>query len=311
MQCTIGIDISKNTLDAYRLSDGSRLQVSNDKVGYKTLIKWIRQTDVSLTVFEATGAYHRQLEAMLAAAVVPFAKVNPWQARRFAQATGRLAKTDRVDAAMLAKMGAVLGLEQHEPASEDLNELRELLTARRALMKDKVAAKTRLQTTRQTLLQHQIGARLRQIEVQIKEIDEAVAKRVMKDELLSKRLAILVSIPGIAKITAISMIVEMPELGTLDGKQAASLAGLAPISQQSGRWRGKERITGGRTFLRRSIYMPALVAVQHNACLKAKYAQLIEAGKPPKLALTAIMRKLIVLANALIRDDRRWTETRP
>jgi len=283
MQCIIGIDISKNTLDAYRLSDGSRLQVSNDKVGYKTLIKWIRQTDVSLTVFEATGAYHRQLEAMLAAAVVPFAKVNPWQARRFAQATGRLAKTDRVDAAMLAKMGAVLGLEQHEPASEDLNELRELLTARRALMKDKVAAKTRLQTTRQTLLQHQIGARLRQIEVQIKEIDEAVAERVMKDELLSKRLAILVSIPGIGKITAISMIVEMPELGTLDGKQAASLAGLAPISQQSGRWRGKERITGGRTFLRRSIYMPALVAVQHNAIMRQRTVSLHwfnSAGQP-------------------------------
>lgn len=132
-----------------------------------------------------------------------------------------------------------------------------------------------------------------------------------QDEALSQRLAILVSIPGIAEITAISMIVEMPELGTLDRKQAASLAGLAPISKQSGKWRGKERINGGRAFLRRAIYMPALVAVQRNADLKAKYNHLIRAGKPPKLALTAIMRRLIVMANALIRDGRQWSEIRP
>lgn len=166
MHSTIGIDIAKDTLDAYRLSDGRRVRVSNNKLGHKALIRWIGQTDVSLIVFEATGAYHRQLEALLAAGDMPFAKVNPRQARRFAEATGRLAKTDRVDATMLAKMGAVLELDRHEPKSENLNELRELMTARRALIKDKVAAKTRLQTTRQTLLKHQISARLRQIEAQ-------------------------------------------------------------------------------------------------------------------------------------------------
>jgi transposase len=311
MQCTIGVDIAKDTLDAYRLSDGQRVQVSNDKLGHRALVRWIGKTDVSLIVFESTGAYHRQLEALFAAADIPFAKVNPRQARRFAEATGRLAKTNRVDAAMLAKMGAVLELERHEPKSENLNELRELMTARRALIKDKVAAKTRLQTTRQTLLKHQIDARLKQIEAQIKQIDATVAKKVAKDEVLSHKFAILVSIPGIAEITACSMIVEMPELGTIDGKQAASLAGLAPISQQSGKWRGKERIKGGRAFLRRAIYMPALVAVQRNADLKAKYNHLIRAGKPPKLALTAIMRRIVVMANALIRDGRRWSEIRP
>jgi transposase len=293
MQSIIGVDISKDTLNAYRLLDDKHLQVSNDKPGHSALMRWIGQTDTSLIVFEATGAYHRQLEARLAAADLPYTKVNPRQARRFAEVTGRLAKTDRVDAVVLAKMGAVLGLERQEPPSADMSELRELLAARRALMKDKVAVKTRLQTTTQTLLKQQIGARLRQIEAQVIQVDTAMRSKVRQSEALSAKFDILVSIPGIAEITAVSMITEMPELGTLDGKKAASLAGLAPVSQQSGKWRGKERIQGGRTFLRRAIYMPALVAVRRNAQLRTKYTQLIESGKPPKLALTAIMRRIV------------------
>jgi transposase len=159
MQSVIGIDISKDTLDAYRLSDGRHLQVDNDKLGHNALIRWIEQTNISLIVFEATGAYHRQLEARLTAADLPFTKINPRQARRFAEVTGRLAKTDRVDAIILAKMGAVLRLERQKSPSEDIIDLRELLTARRALMKDKVAQKTRLQTTTQDLLKRQISAR--------------------------------------------------------------------------------------------------------------------------------------------------------
>jgi transposase len=152
MRITIGIDISKDTLDAYQLPDNQYIQVANDKTGHKTLARWIGNYDLPLVVFEATGAYHRNLEAALTASDTAFAKVNPLQARRFAEATGRLAKTDRVDATMLAKMGAVLELKGHKPRSEALLILRELITARRALMKDKVAAKTRLQTTTQTLL---------------------------------------------------------------------------------------------------------------------------------------------------------------
>lgn len=311
MQTTIGIDISKNTLDAYRLLDGQHIQVTNDKAGHKALVRWIRKHEAPLVVFEATGAYHRNLEATLAASETAFAKVNPRQARRFAEATGRLAKTDRVDATMLAKMGAVLELKGHTPKSETLHVLRELITARRALMKDKVAAKTRLQTTTQILLRNQINARLKQIEIHIRQVDAAIAEKVAQDEALSHKLAILISIPGIAETTAFSMLIEMPELGTLEGKQAASLAGLAPISRQSGKWQGKERIQGGQAFLRRAIYMPALVATRYNPDLKAKYDELIRAGKPGKVALTAIMRKLIVTANALLRDGRKWSEIRP
>jgi transposase len=261
--------------------------------------------------FEATGAYHRQMETALSARAIPFVKVNPRQARRFAEATGRLAKTDRVDAVMLAKMGAVLELEAQKPTSENLHELKELMTAGRAPIKDQTAARTRLATTTQSLIRRQINARLLQITEQVQQIDAAMTNKLAHDEAMSQQLAILVSIPGIAATTALTMLIEMPELGTLDGKQAASLAGLAPISRQSGKWQGKERIRGGRPLLRRAIYIPALVAVRFNPALKAKYDQLIQAGKPAKVALTAIMRKLIVMANALLRDRRKWAEISP
>jgi transposase len=138
-----------------------------------------------------------------------------------------------------------------------------------------------------------------------------MANTLAPDEAMSNRLAILVSIPGVAETTALSMLIEMPELGTLEGKQAASLAGLAPVSRQSGKWQGRERIQGGRAFRRRAISMPALVATRYNPDLKTKYDQLIRRGKPAKLAITVVMRKLVVMANALLRDGRKWSEARP
>jgi len=311
MQPTIGIDVSKDRLDAFRLSDGQRLQVTNDKAGHRTLLGWIGRGDPPLVVFEATGAYHRQLEARLGAGSVPFAKVNPRQARRFAEATGRLAKTDRIDAAMLARMGAVLDLAGQAAPGKALLELRELAAARRALIKDRAAAKTRLGVAALPLVRRQLEARLRQIEAQLATIDTAMAERVAEDEEMARKRDILVSIPGIGETTALAMLVEMPELGTLGPKQAASLAGLAPISRQSGKWQGSERIRGGRAPLRHAIYMPALVAARFNPALKATYQRLRLAGKPAKLAITALMRKLVVLADALIRDNRKWTKTAP
>jgi transposase len=308
MQDTIGIDISKDTLDCFQLSGSKHCQYRNDNQGHKTLIKWIKNQGVTLVVFEATGAYHRSLEATLARCKRPFVKVNPRQARRFAEATGKLAKTDRVDAAMLAKMGAVLDLNSQEPKPESINILREFLTARRALTKDNAAAKTRAQTTIHTVLKSQIRARQKQISSQIKQIDTIIAEMISMDEELSRKFAILISIPGIGQTTAFSMLIEMPELGTMSGKQAASLAGLAPISRQSGKWQGKERIQGGRAFFRRAMYMPALCIIRHNLSSRQKYDQMIERGKPPKVAITAIMRKLVVLANALLRDDRTWAD---
>lgn len=310
MTKTIGIDISKATLDAYRMDDGAHAQFQNDNRGRRALLKWIGGS-VELVVFQATGAYHRDLEVDLANASVPFAKVNPKQARRFAQAIGKLAKTDRVDAAMLAKMGAVLDLSPQAPVSQTLHDMRELLAARRALVKDQTAARTRLGTASMTSVQAILKRRLKQIAKDIERIDEGLRDLSHLDPAFARKVIILASIPGIGALTAITLLIDMPELGKMDNKQAASLAGLAPISQSSGTWQSKERIQGGRAQLRKALYMPALVASRVNPDMIHKYRQLVDAGKQKKVAVTAIMRKLLVMANALLRDDRIWTEQRP
>lgn len=310
MNDSIGIDISKDTLDTYWLSKCKHKQFANNKTGLRALICWVREAEVSLVVFEATGIYHRLLETSLAEHDFSFARVNPRQARRFAEGTGTLAKTDRVDAAMLARMGALLELKADKPKSEMLHNLKGMETARQALIKDRTAARARLKTATFSLLRKQSNLRLRQIERDITQIDAAIETTITADKTLSEKADILISIPGIAKITAYAMLVEMPELGSMSGKQAASLVGLAPISRQSGKWQGKERIQGGRAVLRKAIYLPAVVATRFNPDMKAKYHELIANGKCKKLAITAVMRKLVVMANALLRDGRKWTETR-
>jgi len=311
MQDTIGIDVSKGTLDLHRRADGANVQLGNDTPGFKRLLKWTGPSAAALIVFEATGAYHRSLEKFLNLHRLPYVKVNPKQARRFAQAVGKLAKTDRVDAEMLARMGSALDLQAQEQPHESLHDLKELLTARRALIKDQTAAKSRLATATVPLLRRQIKRRLAQIARDIAQLDIGMREQADKDEAIAERMDILASIPGVSRLTAITMLVDMPELGTLEAKQVAALAGLAPITQQSGKWQGTARIQGGRPWIRRALYMPALVAVRFNPDLKAKYTQFIDAGKPPKLALTAIMRKLLVMANTLLRDHRMWSEVRP
>lgn len=304
-ETNIGIDISKDHLDVHRLPGDERRRFDNSKAGHKALIRWIGDTPARV-VYEPTGYYHRALERALAAAGMPIAKVNPRQARRFAEATGNLAKTDALDAAMLTRMGAVLSLEARPVPSDIINDLRDLRTARNALIKDQVAALTRAKAITLPLLKRQNAARLKQIEAQREAVDAEINALIQGDPDLAQRFAILCSIPGIAEVSAAMLLIEMPELGSLDEKQVAALAGLAPIARQSGNWKGKSFIRGGRQQVRQGLYMPALVAIRFNADLKAKYEQLIKAGKAPKQAITAIMRKLIILANALLKKGRKW-----
>ena len=310
-QTTIGIDISKDRLDAHRLPEGTAKRFSNDKKGCRELVTWIGRDPVTRVVYEATGAYHRLLESVLGQAGLPLARVNPRQARRFAEAIGLLAKTDRVDAAMLARMGIALQPPQTPPASQRLVDLRDLNLARRALVKDRTAAKNRQKIARLPLIKRQLALRLRQIDRQIQTLDAAIDQQVQTDPDLRRRFEILISLPGISSTTATTLLAEMPELGTLQARQAASLAGLAPVVRQSGTWRGKAHIRGGRATLRQALYMPALVAARFNPDLKTLYKRLLGAGKPPKLAITAVMRKLITTANALIRENRNWSHQRP
>lgn len=303
---TIGIDISKDHLDAHRLPDAATRRFANDPDGLRALVGWIGDAAVARVVYEATGAYHRLLETTLAPIGWPLAKVNPRQARRFAEAAGVLAKTDRVDAAMLARLGVALEPAPIRPVDQALDDLRDLHLARRTLVKDRTAAKNRQAVARLPLIKRQLAMRLGQIERQLKTIDAEIDRHVQATSDLRRHVDILKSIPGISSITAIAILIEMPEIGQLGAKQTASLAGLAPISRQSGSWRGKASIRGGRATLRQALYMPALVAMRFNPDLKAKYQSLVAAGKPAKLAITTLMRKLIIIANALIRDGRRW-----
>jgi transposase len=304
---TIGIDISKDHLDVHRLSDGARARFANDKTGHKALIKWLSKVPVARVVYEPTGPYHRGLEHALGSVGLPLAKVNPRQARRFAEATGRLAKTDRADAAMLARMGELLALQSGPMHGKILNDLKELHVARQALVKDRTAAKNREKTLSIALLKRQNMARLKEIGRALAAIDQVMKTLIASDASLHRRFDILLSIPGVSMLTACALLIDMPELGTLDGKQAASLSGLAPIARQSGHWIGRAFIRGGRANVRQALYMPALVAARFNPDFKHTYGRLIGAGKPPKVAITAIMRKLVVLANALLRDDRSWS----
>ncbi len=307
---TVGIDISKDTLDVYLYPEAAALRVANTAKGFSTLLGWLAGWKISRIVFEPTGAYHHAFERCLGEAGLPLVKVNPLQARRFAEAIGMRAKTDAVDAAMLARFGAMLALPARPVVSQTIDDLRELLGARRALVKDRVAASQRDQTRRSPLLKRQTDQRLRQIERQIAAIDQAMNGLCLLDAELTARRAILVSIPAIADLTALTMLIEMPELGTLDNKCVASLAGLAPMARDSGQHSGKRFIRGGRGHLRQALYMPALVAIRFNKDMKAKYQAFIAAGKPPKVAITAVMRKLAILANALLRDQRNWSPNR-
>ena len=307
MNPTIGIDVGKDSLVIHRLPENTTLEVRNDKAGLTKLLRWLGRDEALRVVFEPTGPYHRLLERTLAAAGVAMIKVNPRQARRFAEAIGRLAKTDRVDAAMLARLGMTLDLEVLPPRTEMLNDLRELQVARQGRVRDRIALTVRLGHASLALLKRQLRLSIRQVEAQLAEIDAAILEIIRADEALSQRFDILTSIPGIGQIAACALLIEMPELGQMEARQAAALAGLAPVTRQSGKWKGHAHIQGGRAGLRKALYMPALVATRYNAPLREKYQQLIADGKAAKIALIAIMRKLIVLANALLRDNRKWT----
>ncbi len=302
---TIGIDISKDTLDTHRLSTGAAARFANSAAGLRALRRWIGAQMPDLVVYEATGAYHAALERSFVG-VLPLVKVNPLQARRFAQARGTRAKTDAVDARVLAVLGSALDLAPDVPAGKNQHDLKELQIARMALIKERTRLLNRSKTQSLALLKRQSKARIEQIKRQLTELEAALLDLTRQCPKRARAFDILCSIPGLGRVTAVAILVECPEIGTLTRKQIASLAGLAPMTRQSGQWRGTAFIQGGRKFLRDALYMPALVAARYNPDLRQRYQTMIQAGKPAKVALTALMRKMIELANALVQQNRKW-----
>ena len=309
-QHTVGIDISKAHLDAYRLADGESGRFDNDRVGIQALIDWIG-TPVECVAYEATGAYHRDLEQALFRAGLPQAKVNPWQARRYAEATGTRAKTDAVDARILAQMAATVEPRRTAAPSKTQRRLRELQMSRDALMRQRTAVLNRRRVLCDPMLKRQHQAQINLFDRHLRAVDRKMQKLIATDPARARKQEILTSIPGIAATTAAGLLAEMPELGTLSGKAVASLAGLAAVPRESGAWKGRAFIRGGRARARRILYMPALAALRWNPDMAQVYERLRERGKPGKVALVAVMRKLIVLANTLVGQDRIWSPVPP
>lgn len=306
----LGIDVSKARLD-FCGTDGESGGVANDRAGIAALVRRVRALGGVRVVVEATGRLHHDLWRALDRAGVAVTVVNPARARDFARAEGRLAKTDAIDAATLARFGAAMAPEPNPWPGEAIMEIKELETARRALVAERVGQKARLGEASLALIQRQLRARIAQADRQIAAIEVGLDARIEALPELARRRSILVSIPGLGATTARAIIAGLGEIGTAGHKQLAALVGVAPMNWDSGVMRGKRRIKGGRAALRATLYMAALTASRCNPDLRAFYQRLIAAGKPPKIALTAVMRKLLILANTLIRENRKWTPSRP
>lgn len=305
----VGIDTCKAWLDVYVHPIGLAFRVPNSYEGLKQLKRRLTGLVVVLIVMEATGKLHREAYRNLTDSGYAAAVVNPLRSRLFAEALGQLAKTDKVDARMLALMGAMLEPKAKPPAPETIETFQELVRGREAFVQQRTALLNQLGDAKATFLKQQIRRQIRTIEAAIERLQKEIVRIVKADPGLARRYEILLSIKGIGPVTAVAILANFPEIGTCNAKQTAMLAGLAPIANDSGDRAGTRSIKGGRAGLRTGIYMAAVSAASSNPGLKAFYDRLVAAGKLPKVALTAVMRKLLVLANTLIRDDRLWTPT--
>ena len=307
----VGCDVSKDHLDIYLHPSAERFRVTNDRQGLRNLKRKCARLDPALIVVEATGKYHRAVLRSLSEAGLAVAVVNPLRARLFAEAGGRLAKTDRVDAEMLAHMGRGLTPQVSVPMPEELEALAELVRARNAATAERTALKNRLSAATVAFLKAELKRRIAAIDTHVTRLAGEIERRIAADEALALRARHLASIPGIGPAVVADLLVDMAELGSLSAKAAASLAGVAPYADDSGGRNGRRRIRGGRPQTRRALYLAALSAARHEPFLATFYRRLVAAGKKPKVALVAVMRKLVILANTLLKENRPWRPIEP
>ena len=303
----VGIDVCKERLDIHLHPLGVRLAVANDAGGWRRLKRVLAEHKIVRVVMEATSRYHRAAHRSLHAAGLAVAIVNPLRARLFAEALGTLAKTDAVDARVLALMAERLDPIATLPPREAVEAVQELDRARTAAIAERVALGNRHAVALSAFLRAELARRLRSLDTHIARLDAALREAIEADPILARRHAILCSIPGIGAVTATALLANLDEIGTLSGKQAAALAGLAPVARDSGATQGHRHIRSGRPPLRRALYMAALAAARFNPALKDLRQRLRHKGKPNKLILVAVARKLLVLANTLVAKNRTWT----
>jgi len=304
----VGIDISKDRLDVACLPAAVRTlpAFGNDAKGHAALIAWLKEVSPRLIVLESTGGYQRVLVAALAGAGLPVVVVNPRQVRDFARALGVLAKTDAIDAMVLARFGEKVNPPLRPLPDAESAVLIDLLARRRQLVELRTAETNRLGQATSTRIKASIRAVLTTIEKQIASIDRDLDDRIKRSPVWKEKEDLLTSVPGVGPLTARTLLANLPELGVISRQTIAALVGVAPINRDSGTMRGKRTTWGGRSVVRSALYMATLVATRHNPTLRAHYAKLVSAGKAKKLALVACMRKLLVILNALLRTRTPW-----
>lgn len=307
----IGIDVSKGRVDVHVRPDGTAFACDTDPDGLAKLVSRLKPLRPKLIAMEASGGYEGVVAAALAEADLPVAIVNPRQVRKFAGALGRLAKTDTIDAGVIAHFADAVRPDA-KPMPDALSvRLRELLARRRQLVVMINAEKQRLGKAADKLAQRSFKTVLRSLETEQGRIDRAIDKLIEESPVFCAKQDLLKSVPGVGDVVARTLIVELPELGTVDRHQIAALAGVAPMNRDSGSFRGKRRIQGGRVAVRAPLYMACLVAIRHNPPLRSFYKRLRDAGKPARLALVAVMRKLLTTLNAILRDKKQWACAQP
>lgn len=305
MDLYVGIDVAKDQLDYALGSAGEVGAVAYDDAGVRSLIKKLRLASPKLVVLEATGGFERVLAVALAEAGLPFLIVNPRQVRDFARATGELAKTDRLDARVLARFGEQLKPEARALPDETTQLLDALVTRRRQILDMIVSEKNRLLTSAKTL-HRRIVAHVRWLERQLADVERDLDKALEKSPAWRAKDDLLRTAPGIGQVTSRTLLAELPELGTLTRREVAKLVGVAPLACDSGKRRGKRSVWGGRASVRCALYMAALSATRHNPEIRDFYQRLLRNGKCKKVALVASMRKLLTILNAMVRDQTPW-----
>jgi transposase len=298
----IGIDVARETLAIAASPSGESWEAANDEAGIDALALRLLPLRPALIVAEATGGYEIPLVAHLSARGLPVAVINPRQARDFARATGRLAKTDRIDAAVLAQLGATLAPPVRPLPDEQTQELAALLARRAEIVTMLVAERNRRATARPTV-RARIERHIAWLEEELAALNTDLRGRIEASPIWRAKEDLLRTAKGVGPVVATTLLADLPELGSLTHKQIAKLVGVAPLNRDSGKWRGKRRIFGGRAHVRRVLFLAARVAARFNPVIQPFYARLIKAGKPEKVAVTACARKLLVILNAMVRHQ--------
>jgi transposase len=301
----VGIDVSKIWLDVAVHERETFFRVSNEEHDIAKLVMWLKATEPALVVLEATGGFEKMVVFELSRADLPVVVTNPRRVRAFARSTGRLAKTDKLDARLLAHFGFAVRPEPRALPDENEERLTGLLTRRRQIVDMLTVEKNRLQTVR-VEMQADIEEHIRWLQEKLAKLDEAIKQFVDSEPAWKEKDTILQSVPGVGPVTASTLLAMLPELGKLNRQQIAALVGVAPVNKDSGRKQGKRRVYGGRAAVRSVLYMAALSARKFNPVIREFYDRLIKQGKEKKVALTACMRKLLVILNAMLRENQSW-----